>query len=101
MPGETSQSPQFESTRSLRPDLQLERYLVTACSLILAVVLVVGAAGYAGIHQLLSTAAPAPKVAHLERVSREAEADSLVTPAAIVLALIAGFLLAPVPNRQA
>lgn len=77
--------------------------MVTACSLILAVVLILSTAGYAGIHGLLSAAAPTPKVAHPERVSREAEADNLVTPAAIAFALIAGFLVAPapVPNRHA
>jgi pheromone shutdown protein TraB len=74
--------------------LQFERYLVTAFSLMLVVVLVVGAAGYAGIHGLLSSTAATPKLAHLERVDREAEADNLVTPAAIALALIAGFLVA-------
>src|SRR5271163_816595 len=85
MPGERSQSRLLASTRGLRPDMQFERYLVTACSLLLAVVLVVSTAGYAGIHGLLSTAAPTPKSSHHERVSREAEADNLVTPAAIAL----------------
>jgi hypothetical protein len=49
--------------RVLRPDLQFDRYLMTVCSLVLMVALVVGAAGYASIHALLSSTTTAAKAA--------------------------------------
>jgi hypothetical protein len=53
MSGNWSWSRQLASTRSLRPNPEFDRYLVTASSLMLAVVLIVGAAGYAGVDALL------------------------------------------------
>jgi hypothetical protein len=82
------------STRSVRLDSEFDSYLMTACGLILAVVLVVGATGYAGIQGLLSSTTTTAKRATLEQLNREAEPDRIVTPAAIALAMIAVFLVA-------
>jgi hypothetical protein len=49
--------------RVLHPDLQFDRYLMTVCSLVLMVALVVGAAGYASIQGLLSSTTTAAKAA--------------------------------------
>jgi hypothetical protein len=57
--------------RSPRPDLQLERYLVTVCGLMLMVAIVAGAAGYAGIRSLLSASTTTEKAASLEQVTRK------------------------------
>ena len=70
MPGKWSRSRQLSSTRSVCPDLQLDRYLVTACSVMLAVVLVVGAAGYAGIRWLWSSTTTTAKAARFEQANR-------------------------------
>ena len=67
---------------------------MTALSLMLAVVLVVGATGYAGIQRLSSSTTTTAKRATLEQLNREAEPDRIVTPAAIALAIIAVFLVA-------
>lgn len=92
----------------MRGDSQLNRYLATACSLILAVVLVVGAAGYAVIESLSTSATTTAKFAILERLNREADPNRILTPAAIAFATIAVFLVAiaarsakpaQVPNR--
>ncbi len=82
------------STRSVRPDSEFNSYLMTALSLMLAVVLVVGATGYAGIQRLSSSTTTTAKRATLEQLNREAEPDRIVTPAAIALAIIAVFLVA-------
>jgi hypothetical protein len=66
---------------------------MTLCSLMLMVLLVVGATGYAGIQGLLSSTTTAAKAAHIEQLNRVARPDRIVTPAAIALALIAGFLV--------
>jgi hypothetical protein len=67
---------------------------MTMCSLMLMVVLLVGATGYAGIQGLLSCTTTAAKAARLEQqLNRAARPDRIVTPAAIALALIAGFLV--------
>lgn len=60
----------------------------------IALMLVVGAAGYAGIHGLLSSTTTRAKAARFERVDREADQDHIVTPAAIALTLMAALLLA-------
>jgi pheromone shutdown protein TraB len=78
----------------VRLDSEFDSYLMTACGLILAVVLVVGATGYAGIQGLLSSTTTTAKRATLEQLNREAEPDRIVTPAAIALAMIAVFLVA-------
>jgi hypothetical protein len=52
-------------------DLELDRYLLTACSLMLMVALVAGSAGYAGIRNCLSASTTTAKVAPLEQVSRQ------------------------------
>jgi hypothetical protein len=94
MPGEWSWSRQLASTRSVvRPDSQFDRYLVTACCMMLAVVLVVGAGGYAGIHGLSSSTTTTAKLATLEQLNREADPDRIFAPAAIALAMIAVFLV--------
>jgi hypothetical protein len=92
--GKWSWSRQLASTRSVRADSQFDRYLMTACSLMLAVMLVVGAGGYAGIHGLSSSTATTAKLATLEQINREADPDRIVTPAATALAMIAVFLVA-------
>jgi pheromone shutdown protein TraB len=81
------------TTRSLLPDRQFDRHLMTLCSLMLMVVLVVGATGYAGIQGLLSPSTIAAKAARIEQLKRAARPDRIVSPAAIALALIAGFLV--------
>jgi hypothetical protein len=78
----------------VRPDLQFDRYLVAACSLMLAVMLVVGASGYAGIQELSSSSTTIAKLATLEQLSWEADPDRIVTPASIALAMSAVFLVA-------
>jgi hypothetical protein len=70
MSGKWSRSRQFASTQSLREVLQFDRYLVTACSLMLMVVLVVGAAGYAGIQGLWSPTMTTANAAHPEQSSQ-------------------------------
>lgn len=87
-------------TRSLRLDLQFDRYPVTACSLMLALVLVVGAAGYAGIHGLLSSTTTRAKAARFERLNREADPGGIVPPAAVALTLMAALLLAVAASPQ-
>lgn len=81
------------TTRSLHPDRQFDRYLVTLCSLMLMVVMAVGATGYGGLQGLLSSTTSAAKAAPVDQSNRAACPDLLVTPAAIALALIAGFLV--------
>jgi hypothetical protein len=93
VPGRWSWPRPLASTRSARPDLQFDSYLVTACSLMLAVVLVVGATAYAGIQGLLSSSATTAKLAILEQLNREAIPDQIFTPAAIALATSAVFLV--------
>ena len=66
---------------------------MTLCSLMLMVVLFVGATGYAGIQVFLSSTTIAAKAARVEQLNRSARPDRIVTPAAIALALIAGFLV--------
>jgi pheromone shutdown protein TraB len=78
----------------VRPDLRFDRYLVAACSLMLAVMLVVGASGYAGIQGLSSSSTAIAKLATLEQQSHEADRGRIFTPAAIALAMIAVFLVA-------
>ena len=50
--------------RVVPPDLQFDRYLLSLCSLMLMVVLFVGATGYAGIQGRLSSTTIAAKAAH-------------------------------------
>jgi pheromone shutdown protein TraB len=78
----------------MREDSQLNGYLVIACSLMLAVVLVVGAAGDAAIERLSTSATTTAKLAFLEQLNRQADRDRILTPAAITLAMIAVFLVA-------
>jgi pheromone shutdown protein TraB len=87
-------SRQLVSTLSVQTDLQFDRCLMTACSLMLMVVLVVGAAGSAGMQRLLSSTTTTAEALRLERVKLDADPDSVVTPAAIALALIAVVLVA-------
>jgi len=67
--------------------------MVTMCSLMLMVVLAVGVTGYAGMQGLLSSTTAAAKAAPVDQLNRAARPDRIVTPAAIALALIAGFLV--------
>ena|ERR1700676_8471 len=78
-------------SRSLPPDWQIDSYLMALCSLMLMVVLVVGATGYAGIQGLWSSTTNAAKDARVkvDQLNRAARPDRIVTPAAIALALIA------------
>jgi hypothetical protein len=69
--GNWSRLRQCASTRSERQDMQIERYLVAVCSLMLMVALVAGAAGYAGICSLLSVSTATAKAEPLEQVSRK------------------------------
>jgi hypothetical protein len=94
MPGRWSGSGQLALTRSVRTDSQFDRYLVTACCMMLAIVLVVGAGGYAGIRGLSSSSATTAELATLEQLNHEADPDRIFTPAAIALAIIAVFLVA-------
>jgi hypothetical protein len=83
------------TTRSLPPDRQFDRYLMTLRSLMLMVVLVVGATSYAGLQGPLSPTTTVAKAAPVEQSNRAARPDRIVTPAAIALALIAfGFVFA-------
>jgi hypothetical protein len=52
-----------QGIRILGTDRQFDSYLVAMCSLMLTVVLVVGATGYAGIQGLLSSTTNAAKAA--------------------------------------
>jgi hypothetical protein len=78
----------------MREDSQLNGYLVIAWSLMLAVVLAVGAAGDAAIERLSASATTTAKLAILEQLNRHADRDRILTPAAITLAMIAVFLVA-------
>ena len=60
----------------------------------LAVALVVGAAGYAGIRGIGSSTATAAETARIAPVEGEAAAARIVNPAATTLAALAIFLLA-------
>ena len=80
-------------TRSVRPDSEFDSYLMTALSLMLAVVLVVGATGYAGIQRLSSSTTTTAKLATFAQLNREVDPDRIFTPAAIALAMIAVFLV--------
>jgi hypothetical protein len=93
MSGRRSWSRELASTRSARPDLQFDRYLVTALSLMLAVLLVAGAGGYAGIHRHSSSTTTTAKLATLEQLNREVDPERIFTPAAIALAVIAVILV--------
>ena len=81
------------TTRSLPPDRQFDRYMATMCSLMLMVVLAVGATGYAGIQGRWSSTIAAAKAAPADQSNRAARPDRIVTPAAIALVLIAGCLV--------
>jgi hypothetical protein len=94
MPGRWRGSGQLALTRCVRPHSQFDRYLVTACCMMLAIVLVVGAGGYAGIQGLSYSNATTAELSTLEQLNREADPDRIFTPAAIVLAIIAVFLVA-------
>jgi hypothetical protein len=98
--GRCSWSRPLASTRSVWPDSEFDSYLMTACGLIFAVVLVVGAGGYADIQRLSSSTATTAKLATLEQLNREVDPDRIFTPAAIGLAVIAVFLIA-IPARAA
>ena len=60
----------------------------------LAVALVVGAAGYAGIRGIVSSTTTTAAAAHIAPVEGEAAADRVINPAATTLAALAVFLLA-------
>ena len=81
------------STGSLPPVLELDRYMAAACSLMLLVVLSVGAVGYAGIRGSFDAVAEHASPHAAER-NREADPDRVVTPAAVTLVLIAALLMA-------
>jgi hypothetical protein len=70
MPDRWSRSRRFASTRGLHPDLQFDSYLLAICSLMLMVVLVVGAAGYSAVQGLLSSATRTAKAARLDQFSQ-------------------------------
>jgi hypothetical protein len=77
------------SARCAVPALEVERYIVMACSLALMVLLVVAMAGYAGIRGILSPTIKAVRATPVEDRNREADPDSLVTPDSVALGLIA------------
>jgi hypothetical protein len=89
------------STRSLRHGLEFERYAAAACSLMLVVVLAVGAAGYASIRGIFRTAAAAASTPPTADGNREADPDKLVTNGAVALGLIAllSLVVATNPSR--
>jgi hypothetical protein len=92
VPGKWSCSRPLASTRSERADSQLDRYLVTASSLMLAVLLVIGAGAYV-IQGLSSSTATTAKLAIVEQLNRDAVPDRIFTPAAIALVVVAVFLV--------
>jgi hypothetical protein len=47
---------------------QFNSYMLAACSLVLMVMLVVGTAGYAGVHRLLSSSTSTVRAAHLKQL---------------------------------
>ncbi len=77
------------STLSVRPTLEIERYMAVVCSLALMVLLVAGMAGYASIRGLLASSSTAANATSVENHNREAGPERVVTPTAIVLALVA------------
>lgn len=89
------------STRCLRDGLEFDRYMAAATSLMLMVVLVVGAAGYAGIRGIFRTAAAAASAPPIADGNREADPDRLVTNSAVALGLIGllAFVVATNPSR--
>jgi len=77
------------STRSVATKSEVDRYAAAACSLMLMVVLLVGAAGYAGVRWTFLTATA------IASAAPEAKADSArVAGAAVALALIAALMVA-------
>ena len=81
-------------------EMKEARYVAAVCSLMLMVLLVVGTLAYAGIRRLTSPAAAAASVARVADVAQPVpkqnsadDADPLVTPAAIVLAMIAALAI--------
>ncbi len=89
------------STRSLRDGLEFDRYMAAATSLMLIVVLIVGAAGYAGIRGIFRTAAAAASAPPTANGNREADPGRLVTNSAVALGLIAllSLVVATNPSR--
>jgi hypothetical protein len=59
-----------------------------------AIMLAVGAGGYAGIHRHSFSTTTTAQLTTLEQLNHEADPDRIVTPAAIALAIIAVFLVA-------
>jgi hypothetical protein len=78
-------------------EMKEARYVTALCSLMLMVLLVVGTLAYAGIRRLTSPAAATVSVARLADMAQpvpkqnapDTDSDPLVTPSAIVLAMIA------------
>jgi ABC-type Fe3+ transport system permease subunit len=72
---------------------QFDRHAAAACILMLMVVLVVGATGYAGVRRTLRTASATASV--VPPVDRVREADpARIASAAVALALIAALMMA-------
>lgn len=84
-------------TRSLRDHLEFDRYVVATSGLMLMVVLIVGAAGYAGIRGIFRTAA-ATSTPRTAEGNREAPPDRLVTNGAVALGLIGLLAVAVATN---
>lgn len=68
------------SSQSVLPAQEVERYIAVACSLALIILLILGAAGYAGVRRLLSFNPKAASVSHVEDGNRKAAPDSLIAP---------------------
>jgi hypothetical protein len=85
-----------------RPGMEVERCTMVALCMALMLILVVGSAGYACIHPLLSTVTVGATALrsgnHIDERNRETDSDRLVTPAAIVLGLLALFSVAVPAN---
>lgn len=90
-------------------EMKEARYIAAICSLMLMIVLVVGTLAYAGIRRLTSPAAATASAARAADVAQpvpkqnapDLDSDPLVTPSAIVLAMIAAlaFVGQAAPSR--
>lgn len=89
---QTQASP-HESTKSLRAVPEFDRYMVVALSLMLMILLAVGAAGYASIRGTLAVPDQATTDSHLPDGSHEAGYDH-GTIVAVAIGLMGALLLA-------
>ena len=90
-------------------EMKEARYVAALCSLMLMIVLIVGTLAYAGIRSLTSPAAATASASRAAAVAQSVpkqnapalDSDPLVTPSAIVLAMIAAlaFVGRAAPSR--